>query len=78
VRSPTGSSLVGARLSHNDENMMVKVIVACRRKSGISLEQFNDHWHTQHARLVTRFVDALNVVRYVQSYRGGNEAIARI
>ncbi|MTD54976.1 EthD domain-containing protein [Amycolatopsis pithecellobii] len=56
---------------------MVKVVVICKRKPGVSLGEFNEHWRTTHARLVTRLATTLNVGRYVQSYRGGSEAIAR-
>lgn len=45
---------------------MIKIMFCLRRKPGMTLEEFQRHWHEVHAPLVRRHQRVLRIVRYVQ------------
>jgi len=48
---------------------MVKLVFCCRRKAGLSLEQFQSRWLAVHGPLVRKLRDQLpQMKRYVQSH----------
>lgn len=47
---------------------MIKITYCLRRKSGMSLEEFQRYWFGTHAPLVKQHADALRIKRYVQTH----------
>jgi hypothetical protein len=47
---------------------MIRVVFALRRKTGLSLEEFQDYWKRRHGPLVAGFATDLNILRYVQTH----------
>jgi len=45
---------------------MIRLVFLLRRKSGMSLEDFQGYWRNEHAPLVAGHRGRLNVLRYVQ------------
>jgi uncharacterized protein (TIGR02118 family) len=45
---------------------MIKLVFTLRRREGMTREEFQRYWREQHAPLVKRHADALNIRRYVQ------------
>ncbi len=77
--SPTGANSDGGsqvlltryRKSHNspsDAPPMVKLMVAARRRSDLTADQFQQYWLNQHGPLVARCATALRIQRYVQNH----------
>ena len=55
---------------------MIRLVFALRRKSELSLEEFQDYWRRKHGPLVASFAEDLNILRYVQTHTiedGSNE-----
>lgn len=48
---------------------MLKLTFCLRRRSGLSLVEFQDYWGNRHGPLVRRLQPALGMVRYVQVHR---------
>ncbi|HEX4864897.1 MAG TPA: EthD domain-containing protein, partial [Acidimicrobiales bacterium] len=46
----------------------VKLTCVCRRRSDLTLAEFNDYWLHKHAPLATQCVKTLGAYRYVQSH----------
>ena len=47
---------------------MIKLTFCLHRKSGFSLEEFQDYWLNKHAPLVKSHAKALRIQRYVQTH----------
>lgn len=47
---------------------MIKITFCLRRKSGMSLEEFQQYWFQNHAPLVKKHAPALHIKRYVQTH----------
>ena len=47
---------------------MIKLVICLRRKQGMSVEDFNQHWFEIHGPLVREVAPALGICRYVQNY----------
>jgi EthD domain len=47
---------------------MVKIVFCLRRKAGLTLEEFQAYWLTQHAPKVVERARKLGIRRYVQSH----------
>ena len=47
---------------------MIRLVFALRRKSGMSLAEFQDYWKRCHGPLVASFASDLNILRYVQTH----------
>ena len=47
---------------------MIKLVICLRRKQGMSVEDFNEHWREIHGPLVREVAPALGICRYVQNY----------
>ena len=45
---------------------MIKLVFSLRRREDMTREEFQRYWREQHAPLVKRHADALNIRRYVQ------------
>jgi len=45
---------------------MIRLIFVLRRKSGISLDQFQQYWRGTHGPLVAKHATTLDILRYVQ------------
>ena len=60
---------------------MIKLIFCLRRKSGMSLAEFQDYWLNTHAPLVRSHAKTLRIRRYVQTHTlddpATQQAIAR-
>ena len=52
---------------------MLKLTFCLRRKSGLSLAEFQDYWLNKHGPLVRRLQPALGMARYVQVHRRDDE-----
>lgn len=53
---------------------MIKLIVTIRRKEGLSVEEFHDHWRTIHANLIKTTPVCLKYIRkYVQCHTVAEE-----
>lgn len=48
---------------------MLKLTFCLRRRTGLTLAEFQDYWVNRHAPLVRRLQPALGMVRYVQVHR---------
>jgi uncharacterized protein (TIGR02118 family) len=46
---------------------MLKLIMCVKRKPGMSREEFDHHWRTQHAPLVLKHAEILGIRRYIQT-----------
>jgi uncharacterized protein (TIGR02118 family) len=58
---------------------MIKLVFALRRREGMTRDEFQRYWREQHAPLVKRHADALQIRRYVQVHTcdtGLDEAVA--
>ena len=47
---------------------MIKLVYCIRRRTDLSLEEFQRYWLEQHAPLVKSFAEAIGAQRYVQSH----------
>jgi uncharacterized protein (TIGR02118 family) len=59
---------------------MIKLVFTLRRREDMTREEFQRYWREQHAPLVKRHADALQIRRYVQVHARDtdlDEAIAR-
>jgi uncharacterized protein (TIGR02118 family) len=48
---------------------VIKMVVAGRRRQGLSLAEFDKYWDKQHAQLALELSETLGIKRYVQSIR---------
>jgi uncharacterized protein (TIGR02118 family) len=55
---------------------MLKMIVTGRRKPGLSLAEFDDHWSNHHSLLVQKLAKTLGIQKYVQNVRAEVPALA--
>jgi uncharacterized protein (TIGR02118 family) len=47
---------------------MIKLVFMIRRREGITREEFQRYWKTEHAQLVKRHAELLRIRRYVQTH----------
>lgn len=57
---------------------MIKLVFTLRRREGMTREEFQRYWRTEHAELVKRSAEALRIRRYVQTHASGTEADAAL
>jgi uncharacterized protein (TIGR02118 family) len=55
---------------------VLKIIFCLRRKSGLSIEEFQRYWREDHAELVRRHAATLRIRRYIQSHTFHDPRIA--
>jgi uncharacterized protein (TIGR02118 family) len=46
---------------------MIKLVICLRRKQGMSVEAFNEHWREIHGPLVREVATTMGICRYVQN-----------
>ena len=54
------------RSARNQEATMIRLTFLLRRRSGLSLDEFQTYWRDRHGPLVTSFSKRLNMLRYIQ------------
>ncbi len=57
---------------------MIKVTFCLRRKSFLSVEEFQDYWLNTHAPLVRKHQTALRIVRYIQMHTDSGALTQRL
>jgi uncharacterized protein (TIGR02118 family) len=58
---------------------LVKLVFMIRRREGMTREEFQRYWRTEHAQLVRRHAETLRIRRYIQTHARetpADEAIA--
>ncbi|MFN0095075.1 MAG: EthD domain-containing protein [Dehalococcoidia bacterium] len=53
---------------------MIRITFVLRRKPGMTREEFQDYWRTNHGPLVASFANTLDILRYVQVHAVGSAA----
>jgi uncharacterized protein (TIGR02118 family) len=69
VAAPDPSWKIGIRL-------MIKLVFSLRRRQDLSREEFQAYWRDQHAPLVARHAEVLQIRRYVQTHARASEVAA--
>jgi uncharacterized protein (TIGR02118 family) len=47
---------------------LIKLVFTIRRRGGMTREEFQRYWRTEHAELVKRHAETLRIRRYVQTH----------
>jgi len=53
---------------------LIKLVFMIRRREGMTREEFQRYWRTDHARLVERHAEVLRIRRYVQTHARDTDA----
>jgi uncharacterized protein (TIGR02118 family) len=53
---------------------LIKLVFMIRRREGMTREEFQRYWRTEHARLVERHAEVLGIRRYVQTHARETDA----
>jgi len=57
---------------------LIKLVFTIRRRPGMTRDEFQRYWRTEHARLVERQAEVLRIRRYVQTHARETDADAAI